>query len=327
MARLAGVSKSTVSRVLNGDDTLSVSQSTEKNIFEAAGQLSYDKYKTKHKTNGTIAVVLSYKESEELDDVYFMSLRLAVNNHLTDSNYRFKNFFQTDYERNELAKQSYIGIVAVGFFDKETILKLRALHKPIVFVNTDTLLDNVDCVVTDFTSSVARTTNHLLQAGIKDIGILTAKQHHHHLITLENDPQGFLAKTFLQCKKTFNPDYFFVAEDYTAAAGYQEMNKIIDKLGAKLPKAFLIGSDSIAIGAMRALTEHKIAIPQQISVIGFNDITSAQYITPSLSTVHVSRNAMARAAFELLNEQFQKRNMVPRKITIGTSLIIRDSSV
>jgi LacI family transcriptional regulator len=103
---------------------------------------------------------------------------------------------------------------------------------------------------------------------------------------------------------------------------------IIQQSGSKLPKAFLIGSDSIAIGAMRALAEHKIEIPKQVSIIGFNDITSAQYVTPSLSTVHVSRNAMARAAFDLLlNEQFQKRNMVPRKLTIGTSLIIRDSSI
>lgn len=102
---------------------------------------------------------------------------------------------------------------------------------------------------------------------------------------------------------------------------------IIQQSGSKLPKAFLIGSDSIAIGAMRALAEHKIEIPKQVSIIGFNDINSAQYVTPSLSTVHVSRNAMARAAFDLLNEQFQKRNMVPRKLTIGTSLIIRDSSI
>lgn len=327
IAGLAGVSKSTVSRVLNGDETLSVSKSTKKNIFEAAEQLSYDKYKTKHKTNGTIAVVLSYQETEELDDAYFMSLRLAVNNRLTDSNYRFENFFQSDYQPEDLSNQTYIGIVAVGFFGKETISALRNLQKPLVFVNTDTLLDNVDCVVTDFTSSVARTTNHLIQAGITEIGVLVGKQYHQHLITFENDPQSFLAKSILQCKDLFNSDYFYTASEYTAAAGYQAMNEIIQQLGSKLPKAFLIGSDSIAIGAMRALAEHKIEIPKQVSIIGFNDITSAQYITPSLSTVHVSRNAMARAAFDLLNEQFQKRNMVPRKLTIGTSLIIRDSSI
>lgn len=306
---------------------MAVSQNTRKNIFEAAEQLSYDKYKTKHKTNGTIAVVLSYKESEELDDAYFMSVRIAIDNRLTDSNYRFKHFFQGDYESKNLESQSYIGIIAVGFFGKKTIQILKGLQKPIVFVSTDTLLDNLDCVVTDFTSSVARTTNHLLDKGISEIGILVAKRSHHHLITYENDPQRFLAKSFLECEEVFNPDYFFIAEEYTAESGYQAMQEIIHTLGSKLPKAFLIGSDAIAIGAMRALSEQRITIPEQVSIIGFNDITSAKYVNPSLSTVHISRYGMAKAAFNLLNEQFQKRDMVPRKVTIGTSLIIRKSSV
>ncbi|WP_317766599.1 LacI family DNA-binding transcriptional regulator [Pediococcus ethanolidurans] len=176
MAKLAGVSKSTVSRVLNGDVTLSVTQSTRKNIFEAAEQLSYDKYKTKHKTNGTIAVVLSYKESEELDDAYFMSLRIAIDNRLTDSNYRFKNFFRADYNSSDLQDSKYIGIIAVGFFDEETILDLGKLHKPMVFVNTDTLQYDKDCVIADFTSSILRATTHLVEGGITDIGMLFGRK-------------------------------------------------------------------------------------------------------------------------------------------------------
>ncbi|GAB5052186.1 MULTISPECIES: substrate-binding domain-containing protein [Pediococcus] len=65
----------------------------------------------------------------------------------------------------------------------------------------------------------------------------------------------------------------------------------------------------------------------QVSLIGFDDITSAKYVSPSLSTIHVSRNSMAKAAFDLLTEQFQKRQLIPRKITVGTALVLRDSSI
>ncbi|GEN94411.1 transcriptional regulator, LacI family [Pediococcus ethanolidurans] len=271
--------------------------------------------------------MLSYKESEELDDAYFMSLRIAIDNRLTDSNYRFKNFFRADYNSSDLQDSKYIGIIAVGFFDEETILDLGNLHKPMVFVNTDTLQYDKDCVTADFTSSILRATTHLVEGGITDIGMLFGRKYQHQLVTLQNDPQRFLLSSFLNCKEIYQPNYFFMAEDYTAESGYTEMKAIIKKLGNKLPKAFLIGSDSIAIGALRALREEKVPVPKRVSIIGFNDITSAQYVTPGLSTIHVPRNAMAKSAFDLLNEQFQKRHMASRKVTVGTSLIIRGSSI
>ncbi len=306
---------------------MAVSQNTRKNIFEAAEQLSYDKYKTKHKTKGTVAVVLSYEETEELHDAYFMSLRIAIDNRLSDSNYRFEHFFQHSYQPADLQKNTYMGIIAVGFFEKTTIQALGNLQKPLVFVNTDTMLYNQNCVVSDAASAPFRAITHLSEVGITDIGVLVGKYYQHQLVTTANDPQRFLLKSLLAAQHLLHTENFFFADDYSAEAGYQAMTTLINKLGNHLPKAFLIGADSIAIGALRALSERNIAVPKQVSLIGFDDITSAKYVSPSLSTIHVSRNSMAKAAFDLLTEQFQKRQLIPRKITVGTALVLRDSSI
>ena len=100
------------------------------------------------------------------------------------------------------------------------------------------------------------------------------------------------------------------------------MTDIIRK--GDLPTAFFIGNDSMCIGAMNALVENGINVPKDISLIGYNDITSTEYVNPPLTTVKVYTEVMGETAVTMLLECLGERG-VPLKVITPTSLIIRNS--
>ena len=89
--------------------------------------------------------------------------------------------------------------------------------------------------------------------------------------------------------------------------------------------AFFIASDSMAIGAYKAIIESGFSIPNDISIIGFNDISTAKYMTPALSTVKVYTDFMGETAVDLILERMKNERAICKKVVIPTKLIIRES--
>src|SRR4051794_37239528 len=98
IAQIAGVSIATVSRVLNYDTTLSVSDETKKRIFEVAEDLSYKKKSARKPDSGKVALLQWYTEKEELEDLYYMSIRLGVENRCRHHGIQLEQYFQDNYE-------------------------------------------------------------------------------------------------------------------------------------------------------------------------------------------------------------------------------------
>ena len=92
-----------------------------------------------------------------------------------------------------------------------------------------------------------------------------------------------------------------------------------------LPTAFFAGNDSIAIGALRALVDAGIHVPEQVSIVGVNDISISKYMSPPLSTVKVYTELMGETAADMLLEQFAGRQ-ISKKVSLATQLKIRQSS-
>jgi len=103
------------------------------------------------------------------------------------------------------------------------------------------------------------------------------------------------------------------------------MKKALVEHKDNLPTAFLVGSDSLAIGCLKALNENKIAVPDRVNIIGINDISIAQYVYPSLSTIKVHTELMGETSVDLLIERLNDR-IISKKVSIATELIIRESS-
>jgi len=159
IAEQANVSIATVSRILNYDASLSVTEATKRKVFETAEALNYTKYKTKkHKkrkakstkaTEKNIALFQWRQGDEEFDDLYYMSIRIGAEKAAQQLGY---NLIKGDTASD--AMQSVVGSICIGKFDEQTIKRIVKLSENSVFIETNFPLQNFDTVNSDFESAL-----------------------------------------------------------------------------------------------------------------------------------------------------------------------------
>ncbi|RYM06529.1 LacI family DNA-binding transcriptional regulator [Sporolactobacillus sp. THM7-7] len=323
IAGQAGVSIATVSRVLNHDETLSVSDATRKKIFEVAERLNYRKHlKKKEKKTFQIAIVQWYSEKEEINDLYYLSIRLSVEKQMEENHFNFIRIYNSFEKKPQAAID---GIIAIGKFSEEQVRQLTEWNPNICFVDSDQSRLRKDSVVADFQQATASVIDYFMRNGHRRIGLLAGKEYYSDHSTELVDERLLVFKRLMQKKGLYKENYCYMGT-FTVDSGYEMMTRAIRDLGDDLPTAFFMANDSIAIGAMKALKEHDISVPDRVSVVGFNDIILAKYMTPSLSTVKVHTELMGREALNLLAERLTEHRQVAKKVILSTDLIIRSSS-
>lgn len=322
IAELAGVSIATVSRVLNYDSTLSVGDETKKRIFEAAEQLSYKKKQARKLETGKIALLQWYTEKEELEDLYYMSIRLGVENQARQLGFSVAKYFQDNY--GDLKQDEIQGLIAIGKFSNKQIKDLVSITNNIVFVDTSPDEEQFDSIVIDFEKATKKVIDHYLANGHEKIGYIGGREVFKDQTSLIEDQRESTFKAYLAEKERLNEDFMYVGA-FSVSDGHSLMKKAIHEHGENLPTAFFAANDSLAIGALRALLEEGIPVPSRVNIIGVNDISISKYVYPSLSTIKVFTELMGETAVNTLSEKIEGRKTA-KKIIISTQLIIRDSS-
>ncbi|MBM6615542.1 LacI family DNA-binding transcriptional regulator [Desemzia sp. RIT804] len=324
IAEKAGVSSATVSRVLNYDESLSVSDETKKRIFETAERLNYSKHEKKKKLKqGKIAVVQWYTEKEELNDLYYLSIRLGVEKKAEEEGYEIVRLFQ-DSKSNLTA--DIAGIVAIGKFSEREIKKLSKWTKNICFVDSNQLSHKLDSVEVDFEQAVTEVVDYLVERQHQKIGFIGGKESYGDQSATVVDKRQLIFEQLLKEQELFSEKFFFVADSYHVSDGEKAMQQAMNLLGDDFPTAFFIANDALAIGSLRILQENGLSIPNDVCIIGFNDASVAKYVFPTLSTVRVETELMGETALELLLDRMSTDRTVAKKITLSTELIIRESS-
>ena len=318
IAEKAGVSTATVSRVLNYDSTLSVSDETRKRVFEIAEELSYEKRTVRRGENGRIALINWRTQEEELNDLYYMSIRLGIEQRCEQLKLGLVKFFKNSI--GELGKDNFQGLILLGVYSKEEIAYFKDITPHMVFV--DCLLsdeDSFDYVVIDHQLATRKVIDYFIDKGHKDIGYIGGNACSAY------DSRRSTFKTYLQEKGMLREDYVYIGR-FIVTDGYELMKKAIVDHGDNLPTAFFVGNDSMAIGCLRALHEAKIDVPDRVNIIGLNDISISRYVSPPLSTVKVYTELMGETAVDLLMESLNGRT-VAKKVVVATKLEIRQSSL
>ncbi|WP_269082186.1 LacI family DNA-binding transcriptional regulator [Lactobacillus selangorensis] len=322
MAQAAHVSSATVSRVLNADTTLQVSAETRQRIFAAAEDLNYTKKKTHPKTAaGKVAVLEWYSQAAEMDDLYYRNIRFGVENALSNADFDIVRSF-SDQQLPET--DGLTGIIALGKYSPDQLAAFAATKLPVVVVDQDTLSAGISCVTTDFVAPLRQILQLFIDQKQTKIGMLAGQEEttDHQLLA---DPRTEILTTLLQAHSLYNEHFIFTGP-FTIDSGYQLMNDAIKTLGSSLPTAFFIANDTLAIGAIKALQEHHVAIPDRVSVIGFNDLAVGRYLSPSLSTVHVATTEMGQQAVRVLQSQLDGTTSVPVNLKLSSQLILRQSN-
>lgn len=324
IAKEVGVSLATVSRVLNYDQTLSVSDETRQRIFKVADELQYSKGKTHNNSvaRKKLAIVQWYSESKEQDDLYYMSIRMGIERQGQARQFDVTRIFQSDTGKLDADVDA---IIAIGKFSPSQVASMSELTDKIVFVDDDQFPAGFDCVLTDFELGVENVVDYFWNKGIKDIGMIHGYEMSTDQETEVKDQRMYAFQTAMEKHKAYDPNWVFQG-DYTSQSGFKMMKEAIEKLGDQLPHAFFIANDPMAAGALKALQSAKIRVPERVKIYSFNNTSLATYVFPELSSVNVETELMGETAVNLIVSQLQTGRKIPQRIEIGTHLVERESS-
>lgn len=325
IAKEVGVSLATVSRVLNYDQTLSVSDDARQRIFKVADDLQYSKSKP-HGNNVSahkkLAIVQWYSESKEQDDLYYMSIRTGVERQGQARQFEVTRIFQNETGKLDADVDA---IIAVGKFSPQQVKAMSDLSDKIVFADDDQFAAGFDSVLTDFKLGVEHVVDYFWKQGIEDIGIIHGSEKTTDQMVEIKDQRMLAFKQAMEKQRAYNPKWVFRG-DYTSQSGFKMMQQAIEELGDDLPHAFFVANDPMAAGALKALQSAGIAVPERVKIFSFNNTSLATYVYPELSSVNVETELMGETAVNLIVSQLQTGRKIPQRIEIGTNLVTRDSS-
>ena len=312
----ANVSSATVSRILNDDPTLNVPLETRNNVLQAASDLQYHKKKKVSKATFTIGIVQWYSLQQEVDDPYYLSIRQGVEQFCQKNSIHVIRTFKSDIHYLS-ALQNVDGLVCIGKFTDKECTMFKQISKNIVFIDMKTDIITDHSITIDFKHAMSDALHYLTVLGHQDICYLGGLEY----LDQETIYPDQRKELFIDYCTKHNIKYSIHEEAFTSEAGYTMMSTIIQS--KKLPTAIFAASDPIAIGAMRAMQENNIRIPEDISIIGFDDINAANFTNPPLTTVFTPSEEMGEYGAKIVYHF--KESSTPMKIILPCTLIERES--
>ena len=314
IADKVGVSLATVSRVLNNDNGILVADETKEQILKVADELNYKTAKQRKGKNTakrivTIGIVEMYDVVKQLQDPYYLLLR----------NIRL---FKKDNDYEVLEDVELQGIIAIGKFTSEEVSKLSNKTGNIVFIDSAPNDELYDSVKINYKLGVKQGLEYFIKLGHKEIGFIGEKYTlgDNKLPSFDDRLKFFYE--YMNSNKLLKEQYI-INSDMTAEGGHKAIIDYIDNKG-KIPTAFFTANDAIASGVIKGLYERNIKVPDDVSIIGFNDTIISQYTNPPLAAIRVHIEYLGEVAVDLMLEKLKGRSYA-KKVIIPSEFILRDS--
>nr|WP_315048521.1 LacI family DNA-binding transcriptional regulator [uncultured Leptotrichia sp.] len=325
VAKKAGVSITTVSRILNNDESFEVTAFTKEKVLKAVKQLNYVKKRNKSKiSQSNISIIKCFDEKIESDDPYFVSLKINLENNLKKIFSKIKFFNLDDIKKmiklNEISIFSFAdAIIFIGEIDKEKLKFFKEFNKNIICVDMYDTDNFIDYIKFDTRNSVEIVLNYILKLNHKKIGLLVGRNR------VVKDLIDFREKYFkeIMLKEGLYKEEYVKIGDFSTESGYLMMKELLELKDR--PTAIFCGNDSIAMGAYEAIRENKLKIPEDISIIGFNNLKLSKYYTPPLTTIKIDTKLMAQETVNSLVELLEGRRDYHKKVFLPIELIERES--
>jgi DNA-binding LacI/PurR family transcriptional regulator len=330
IAKETGVSISTVSRILSKDTSRKSSDETVARVTETALRLGYLPSQDSGVSADASRRVYSIgciltSEHETYVSPFFSSLLAGIQNELARSGDRFSyHFFVVNIrdpgfsqflDANELDCAIMLGRTSL-----ENIAMLRRRIPNLVYAGVNRIGEDIDEVLCDAYRGASSAVSYLASLGHSKIGFIGP--------ALQKDPvfnehryRGYL-DAMAAAGLPADPD-FTVDTILTSADGYESAMSLIR--GGKLPTAIFCGNDTVALGVMRALNEQGLKIPADVSLVGFDDIDTAKYVKPALTTIAVPTSELGRLAVKVLIDRLETGRDYAVQVSLPFKLIVRES--
>lgn len=328
VAEAAGVSRTTVSMVLNNVQHVKISENTRQHVLETAHILGYVPNAAARalasQRSQTIGLVMARQPHHIITDA-FMNLLLegllqSVHRHgmrlmleIIEPQHQEETYLQ-------LARAKHIdGLILAGVRQDDTgVYTLEKEGIPVVLIGSlpEPVIDIVDV---DNRLAARTATAHLISLGHTRLACITnaALEYAAPSQRLEGYRQALAAAgiPYNEALVRFG--------DYDIQSGYDQMTSLLD---SQVPfTAAFIASDVVAQGALTALHEWGLRVPEDMALVGFDDVPAARYLCPPLTTIHVPAQQMAESACDILICKITSRESARQQLILPTELVVRAS--
>lgn len=327
IADKVNVSISTVSRVLNNGST-SIPLETKEKIFQVSKDMGYQRTLDRKKDRNNekkIGCILNNMRGK-YQDPYFSEIIYGIERELLDQGLILNfTYDQKDLQNPEVMEDfnnTNLGIIAVGPLKKQLLEKISGQTPYVISVGGNPELP-IDYVTVDFFNAAENAVQYLINLGHKKIACISGSSF--DLEASEKEDQRYLGyESKIQANKlSLKPDWIQDGH-FTIEGGYTAMKEILK--AKERPTAVFVASDQMAHGAYRAIQEEGMGIPEELSIVSFDDIEISKYTNPPLSTIRVYKEDMGRIAVKMLLQRLDGGIRLPLKTYLPTELIVRESS-
>lgn len=334
VAQRAKVSPATVSRFLNNDPSLRVTEETKERILEAVKFYQYEKKERKGQKGPfiEIGVITAASEIDELEDPYFRSLRIGILTESSNSNVTVKKILyhqaEIPFQLDELKDCG--AILVIGRFCDQIIERLYHMNPHIIVLDVPSseIYYEVDSVYTNLGKAMVQQLNRLYDKGHRNISYIGGKNQ---VMTIEGttninglEARNIAYEQWMKEKELTQFEHSYLGE-WSYEDGYRLTMELLEKQKDCLPTAIVAGSDPMAVGIYRAIQKHRLKIPEDISIVSFDDIEVAEFLTPNLSSVYIAAEEIGKIAVRLARQRLLKERKVPVNVEVGYQVRVRES--
>lgn len=323
IARLAGVSTSTVSHVIN--KSRFVSDEIAERVNNAAQQLNYAPSalarSLKMNRTKTIGMLVTTSTNPFFGEVvkgverscYHQGHNLILCNTEGD-NQRMKASINTLLQKRVdglLLMCSTLEGERLDVFDRYPDI-------PIVVMDWGPILFASDKIQDNSLQGGYMAAKHLIECGHKEIGCITGPLIRHQAQMRYEGYKRALAEAGI----AINPDWI-VESDFECEGGYQAFEKLYQR--GKLPSALFVSNDMMAMGVIQAASQRGLRVPDDLSLIGYDDVHIAKFMTPALTTIHQPKYRLGKAAVDTLLYRLENPDTTAQVVQLEPTLVVRNS--
>lgn len=330
IAEMAGVSKAAVSFALNGKP--GVSESTRKKIFKIIKEQDYEPLR-KHKKGSvrklvSISLIIIQDRKGMMNRSYaslpfFDTLVSSLTQNIGGFGGQVKivqldiNHLKDDLIKENAIQDSKASIVLATDLDKKQVELINQKLENVIFIDNYFEDVNADFVSIDNFQGAYQAGKYILSKGYRKVGYVASN----HAISNFTQRRSGFRQALVEEQIKIPPEFVFglnPTELRGALPHFIHLNKVF-------PDVFFCENDYMALRLLKELTRQRIRIPEDVAIMGFDDIFEDTMVTPELTTMHVPIAQIVSQAINQLQNKVADRNWLPQKCFISTKLVKRES--
>jgi len=332
IARMASVSPASVSRILNHDETFSINENTRQRVIEIANQMHYSKEASKkgpryNHDSLTIGLILRHNQESELNDPYFHEIHRGID--LEAAKWRMRvitPFGMRDADKDWEQLRNFGAVIMVGEMTSAGVEQVKSINPNVILVDNYAQHPQVDSIKTDFAEKTQEIMGLLYEYGHRNIAFIggynSVVRPDGSVFRDNNEVRAVSYRNWMKLhdlENYVNPQI----SKWSAEEGLRLADTILQM--PNRPTAIVVASDPMAMGVYKAVSNAGLSIPDDISIVSFDDVEMNQYLVPALSSVRMEAQEMGRTAIKLARDRMIEPNSMSVQLICASELKIRES--